>query len=69
LGGYERNTEIRTFPSYVGTNTYEKKIDQYKYNIFSFVDEPWNRCCEVGSCGGCPDNEFVSKVVPKLDWL
>ena len=31
-------------------------VNNYKYNLFSLVDEPWNRCLQVGKCGGCPGN-------------
>jgi hypothetical protein len=34
----------------------------YKYNLFSMIDEPANRCRELGldGCGGCPGNEIVA---------
>lgn len=35
---------------------YRKRRGEYKYNIYSLIDEPWNRCCEVGRCGTCPGN-------------
>lgn len=35
---------------------YRKRRAEYKYNIYSLIDEPWNRCCEVGRCGTCPGN-------------
>lgn len=34
----------------------KKKPYEYKYNIYSLIDEPWNRCCEVGTPGTCPGN-------------
>lgn len=37
-------------------NDYRKAKYDYKYNIYSLIDEPWNRCCEVGNCGTCPGN-------------
>jgi hypothetical protein len=49
-------------------NSYQRK-NNYKYNFFSLIDEPWNRCCEVGSCGTCPGNNCISTRQPKLDWL
>ena len=33
-------------------NEYKKK-NGYKYNLYSMIDEPWNRCCEFGTCGAC----------------
>lgn len=35
---------------------YKRKNNDYKYNIYSLIDEPWNRLCEVGRCGTCPGN-------------
>ena len=47
-----------------------KKKNFYKYNLFSMIDEPWNRCCEFGKCGSCcPANECIAKKEPRLDWL
>jgi hypothetical protein len=75
------NQETQYFPdnqnyqNYEGTsyppawNQYQRKANDYKYNIFSLADENWNRCMEVGSCGGCPSNEFVSSRTPKSDWF
>ena len=40
---------------------YRRKAKDYKYNFFSLIDEPWNRCCEVGKCGTCPANECIAK--------
>lgn len=42
-------------------NEYQKRKAEYKYNFFSMIDEPWNRCCEVGKCGTCPGNECVAR--------
>lgn len=50
-------------------NEYRRNPYEYKYNIYSLIDEPWNRCCEVGRCGTCPGNEFIARRTPKLDWL
>lgn len=50
-------------------NDYRRK-NGYKYNFYSMLDEPWNRCCEFGKCGQCcPPNECIAQKVPKLDWL
>jgi hypothetical protein len=35
---------------------YPQKMNAYKYNIYSIIDEPWNRFWEAGKCGSCPDN-------------
>lgn len=48
---------------------YRAKSPEYKYNLFSVVDQPWNRCCEVGTCGPCPGNECVAKRQPRFDWM
>lgn len=48
---------------------YKRRARDYKYNFFSMIDEPWNRCCEVGKCGTCPANECIAKKEPKLDWI
>lgn len=48
-----RFRELRQDPRF---DSYHKKINEYKYNIYSVIDEPWNRCCEVGKCGTCPGN-------------
>lgn len=54
-----------------GTNysDYRKAKYDYKYNIYSLIDEPWNRMCEVGNCGTCPSNECIARRAPKLDWI
>ena len=58
-------------PSNRGSNfdNYKAKLQEYKYNLFSLVDEPWNRCCEIGKCGNCPGNECIARRTPKLDWI
>ena len=48
---------------------YRHKRPEYKYNFFSLIDEPWNRCCEFGKCGSCPGNECIAKREPRMDWL
>lgn len=48
---------------------YRQRVKEYKYNFFSMIDEPWNRCCEVGKCGTCPGNECIARREPKKDWL
>lgn len=48
---------------------YRHRVSEYKYNLFSMIDEPWNRCCEVGKCGNCPGNECIARREPKKDWL
>lgn len=58
----DRNTGTRY-------DDYRKRRGEYKYNIYSLIDEPWNRCCEVGRCGTCPGNECIARRAPKLDWL
>lgn len=43
---------------------YTRKVREdldYKYNVFSLVDEPWNRCCVAGKCGSFPGNEGIAK--------
>lgn len=50
-------------------DSYKAKLQEYKYNLFSLIDEPWNRCCEVGKCGNCPGNECIARRTPKLDWI
>ncbi len=37
-------------------NNYKKRANDYKYNVFSLIDEPWNRLCEFNTCGSCPGN-------------
>jgi len=44
------------------------KGSEYKYNFFSLIDEPWNRCCEVGKCGTCPGNECIAKQLGRNLW-
>jgi len=34
----------------------ESHPQEYKYNIFSFADEPWNRCLSGDGCGKLPSN-------------
>lgn len=46
----------------------KKKPYEYKYNIYSLIDESWNRCCEMGTPGTCPGNECIARRNPKLDW-
>jgi hypothetical protein len=56
---YQSQTGQPRFPDRrTGTNydDYRKSKYEYKYNIYSLIDEPWNRCCEVGKCGNCPGN-------------
>jgi len=50
-------------------DNYKAKLQEYKYNLFSLIDEPWNRCWEVGKCGNCPGNECIARRTPKLDWI
>lgn len=64
---YNENTTSQGYQSNFGT--YKAKPYEYKYNLFSLIDEPWNRCCEVGKCGTCPGNECVARRTPQLDWL
>lgn len=54
-----------------GFNDYRDKVKhrEYKYNMYSLIDEPWNRLCEVGSCGSFPANECVASRTPKFDWM
>lgn len=59
-----------------GSNHHDRKAKydkygrrDYKYNFYSMIDEPWNRCCEVGTCGSFPGNECIAKKTPKRDWL
>lgn len=67
---HQRNTELkRSNVRESRFKEYVKRRPEYKYNLFSIIDEPWNRCCEVGKCGTCPGNECVAKREPKLDWL
>lgn len=46
---YNRNRDQRF-------NDYRQKANDYKYNVFSLIDEPWNRLCEFNTCGSCPGN-------------
>ena len=48
---------------------YKRRAQEYKYNFFSMIDEPYNRCFEEGKCGTCPGNECIAKRGPKMDWL
>jgi hypothetical protein len=41
---------------------------KYKYNVFSVMDEPWNRCLEGRACGGLPENECVARETFKREW-
>ena len=43
---YSRSGKEQRFEDY-------RKKNGYKYNFFSMIDEPWNRCCEFGNCGQC----------------
>lgn len=36
------------------------KDEEYKYNIFSAFDEPWNRCINGDKCGKFPPNECIA---------
>lgn len=42
----------------LGVNDYRSKVkrNDYRYNLYSLIDEPWNRLCEVGTCGSFPAN-------------
>ena len=44
-------------------------LDGYKYNIYSIMDEPWNRCCADGKCGTFPGNEGIAKDHTVTKWL
>jgi N-acetylneuraminic acid mutarotase len=55
----------KNFDSYA---KYAKSESEYKYNIYSIIDEPWNRCCEVGHCGTCSGNECIARRAPPVDW-
>jgi hypothetical protein len=41
---------------------YGKHEADYKYNLFSIVDEPFNKCREFGlqGCTSCPGNEVIA---------
>lgn len=41
---------------------YGKRPD-YKYNLFSCIDQPVNECRSFGcgKCSGCPSNEVIAK--------
>jgi hypothetical protein len=64
-------TQVRVQDRRTGANydEYRNTKYEYKYNIYSLIDEPWNRCCEVGKCGNCPGNECIARRAPKLDWI
>lgn len=54
-----RRSRFQEFPSVAKYDSYSAKaktLGDYKYNLYSLIDEPWNRCCEVGNCGNCPGN-------------
>lgn len=44
-------------------DSYGKKPEQYKYNLFSCIDQPVNECrlFGCGKCTGCPSNEVVAR--------
>lgn len=68
--GYQSNTRGSNFEGRGSKyDLYQQRSKNYKYNFFSMMDEPWNRCCEVGSCGSCPGNGCFASRQPKLDWL
>lgn len=71
--GHTANSDLRRSDANRNRNSrfkdYVKRKLEYKYNFFSMIDEPWNRCCEVGKCGTCPGNECIAKKNPKLDWI
>lgn len=41
-------------------NNYGTTADNYKYNLFSSVDEPWNSCQDGRKCGKFPGNECIA---------
>ena len=60
-----RDYQDQRFAGY--TKKLRDEID-YKYNIYSILDEPWNRCCNVGKCGTCPGNEGIAKDHTVSSW-
>lgn len=43
-------------------DSYGKNVEQYKYNLFSCIDQPANECKQngCGNCKGCPSNEVIA---------
>ena len=41
---------------------------EYKYNMFSALDEPWNNCCNKKKCGSFPGNECIAKDHTHTNW-
>jgi hypothetical protein len=56
---YEPMAERYTVQNY---DNYGKHEEEYKYNLFSIVDEPFNKCRELGmqGCASCPSNEVIA---------
>ena len=63
-GSQLRGSQTRTRGSKY--DQYRHRANEYKYNLFSLIDEPWNRCCEIGKCGNCPGNECVARREPRI---
>ena len=44
-------------------DSYGKGREQYKYNLFSCIDQPVNECrlFGCGKCTGCPGNEVIAR--------
>lgn len=43
-------------------------LNEYKYNLFSLIDEPWNRCLQLGKCGSFPANECITRQARRGLW-
>lgn len=56
---YEPMAERYTVQNY---DNYGKQKEEFKYNLFSIVDEPFNKCRELGlqGCASCPSNEVIA---------
>jgi len=63
-GGYNQNPSgFDRFSSYL------PNANDYKYNCFSAIDEPWNKCVSGLPCGKCPGNECIASEPLKTHWI
>jgi hypothetical protein len=44
-------------------DNYGRESEKYKYNLYSFIDQPVNECrlFGCGKCSGLPPNEIIAK--------
>lgn len=61
-GSYEQSPPPDRFQPQNYSDYGRKGGPEFKYNLFSMLDEPANSCREFGcgGCKGCPSNEIIA---------